>query len=408
MNTQPKTTLRDLLTRDYTPWANRYVYWLKTPLGILISAACVSLVLGFFVTPQGFTLVGAIVGVLMIGIAWPWLGLRGIGCKIRFSTARCEENADVALHVEVANRWPFPVWGLALERGFFGEDSQDDSAVVSLARIPGWSTCRFSFPFQPEIRGAYPQVAPLITTEFPFGLWKANRTCEVAETLIVRPRIYPLAALPLPAGTAQQLFTPSDHRAGDEGERIGARPYRQGDSLRNVHWAQTARCDRLIVCERQGAAQTDVGIVIDCQAENHFGEGPDATIHWALRIGASVAHALSQQNIRVTIEMGDQYFPLDASPSSWRKMYDAMARLKPSHGPRPVPRQRQALRIVIRTSQAEPFAHETRAIVLDSTGSGLAASSHAAEPWLKLDPLTAAAELQPRWNKRRQEEWRCV
>ncbi|WP_161603366.1 DUF58 domain-containing protein [Blastopirellula marina] len=403
---------RNVLTRDYTPWANRYVYWLKTPFGALVAAAVCALLIGWFVSPQGYAIVVAIAAVLAIGIAWPWIGLRGVACQLRFSKPRCEEGANVTVEVEIVNHWPFPVWGLAVERGFFVNDAAGNPAVVSLARIPGWSTCRFTFPFQPERRGAYPEISPQITTEFPFGLWKALRSCNVRQTLIVWPRIFPLASLPLPAGTARSLFCPSDQRTGDEGERIGARPYRQGDSLRNVHWAQTARCDRMIVCERQGAAQTDVRIVIDCRAATHRGQGTDATIEWALRIGGSVAVALFQQNVRVSLELENQIFALDANLASWRKMYDAMARFALSNSTRAPTRRRDGVVIAVRTNLAEPLVGESRAIVLNvatDDSKKLAASRRAGSPWIAIDSLpAAAAELQNGWRKQRKEAWRHV
>ena len=34
-------------------------------------------------------------------------------------------------------------------------------------------------------------------------------------------------------------------RPGNEGDVIGVRPYRHGDRLRSIHWAQTARRDAL-------------------------------------------------------------------------------------------------------------------------------------------------------------------
>ncbi|UUO04543.1 DUF58 domain-containing protein [Blastopirellula sp. J2-11] len=412
MSTKSTWFLSNVLTRDYTPWANRYVYWLKTPFGALSAAAFCGLLIGWFVTPQGYAIVGAIVGVLAIGVVWPWIGLRGIACQLGFSQARCEEGTNVTVEVEIVNRWPFPVWGLAIERGFFVSDAQGNSAVVSLARIPGWSTCRFTFPFQPELRGAYPEISPQITTEFPFGLWKALRPCNVSQKLLVWPRFYPLASLPLPAGAAQHLFSPSDQRSGDEGERIGARPYRQGDSLRNVHWAQTARCDRMIVCERQGAAQTNVCIVIDCQAASHRGQGADATIEWALRIGGSVAVALFQQNVRVSLEIENQNFALDANPASWRKMQDAMARFALSNPVRLPSRRRNGVVIVVRTNLSEPLCGESRAIVLNvATNESEKSDAHQrmASPWIGIDSLpAAAAELQNGWKKQRKEAWRHV
>ena len=52
----------------------------------------------------------------------------------------------------------------------------------------------------------------------------------------------------------------------------GVRPFRAGDWLRHVHWAQTAKHDRLIVRERQATGRRSVELVIDVDREAH----PDA------------------------------------------------------------------------------------------------------------------------------------
>lgn len=392
--------LRDFLTRDYTPWANRYVYWLKTPLGVLISAAILSLLVGWLVTPQGFVIFGAIIGVLSIGISWPWIGLRGIACGVRFPQTRCEEGDRVSVDVEIVNRWPFPVWGLAIERGFFRRDDDEDSAVVSFARIPGWSTCRFAFSFQPEVRGAYPIIAPEIVTEFPFGLWKARRRVQIVESLIVWPRVLPLPPIELPAGKCRQLVGANESRSGDHGDRTGARPYRQGDSLRNVHWAHTARCDRVIVCERQESAQTSVCIVIDTAAAHHRGAGPNSTLEWALRIGVSVAAAIAKQNVDVTVEFGNHWHSLDGRPASWRRMLDAAARLEPAAATFPLDFARHGLVIAVRTDLSKPTKNENRAIIIGAEER--LRSSPRESYWIEVPAgKSIAAEFQQIWNRRR-------
>ncbi|TWT29639.1 DUF58 domain-containing protein [Blastopirellula retiformator] len=394
--------LRQLLTRDYTPWANRYVYWLRTPFGVLIAAAVVSLVLGWFVTPQSFVIFGAIAGVLAIGICWPWIGLRGVGCSLRFPRQRCEEEEEVAVEVEIVNRWPFPVWGLAIERGFFHSEQGEREAVVSLARIPGWTTCRFSFTYRPMVRGVYPTTPPSIATEFPFGLWKASRPTQVAQSLIVWPRVFPLTSLELPSGNCRQLLGASDTRSGDHGDRTGARPYRLGDSLRNVHWAQTARCDRLIVSERQEAAQTAVTVVIDSSQSQHRGVGRDATLEWSLRIGLSVAAALVKQNVTVHVALGGQTHLLDGRPASWRRLLDTAAQLTPSAAT-PTAVSANGLVIGVRTDLAPSTPRESRAIVLRTNEE----SDARAEPkgnWIELDAReVSGAKFQEVWNRRRKK-----
>ena len=74
----------DVLNHDFCPWANKYVYWLKKPMGILIVAAIAAFLCGLFVTPQGLVISAAIMATLALGIVWPWIGLLGLSCELRF------------------------------------------------------------------------------------------------------------------------------------------------------------------------------------------------------------------------------------------------------------------------------------------------------------------------------------
>ena len=84
MNT---TTITDSLNTDFCPWANRYIYWLKKPLGILVVAATASLLCGLFVAPQGLVIAATIAATIILGMVWPWVGLRGLSCELRFASS---------------------------------------------------------------------------------------------------------------------------------------------------------------------------------------------------------------------------------------------------------------------------------------------------------------------------------
>ena len=61
-----RSHLSNFLTHDFSPWANRYVYWVKSPLGLLIVAAVVALICGLFVANQGLVVFAAIT--MVIGV----------------------------------------------------------------------------------------------------------------------------------------------------------------------------------------------------------------------------------------------------------------------------------------------------------------------------------------------------
>ena len=165
--------LADASTHDFCPWANRYVYWLKQPIGWFLSGAAAALLIGLSVAPQALVVFAAIVVVIVVGVAWPWIGMRGISCSLAFDRRRTVEGARVPVRITVVNRWPWPLWGLMVDRGFVPHDagSINESPAVSLARVPGWSQTTFEWDFEPQQRGRYPLETPRFSTGFPFGIW---------------------------------------------------------------------------------------------------------------------------------------------------------------------------------------------------------------------------------------------
>jgi hypothetical protein len=72
--------LDGVLHHDFCPWANRYVYWLKQPIGWFVVAAAMSLIVGAFLGAQGFVLCAAIVAVIALGVGpFKGKGLRDPG-----------------------------------------------------------------------------------------------------------------------------------------------------------------------------------------------------------------------------------------------------------------------------------------------------------------------------------------
>jgi uncharacterized protein (DUF58 family) len=329
--------LAPLFTHDFCPWANRYVYWLKHPLAVLALVAAVSGLIGLSVAPQGYVVCASVVAVKALGIVWPWVAMRGLEARLRFDRRRAREGETVSATLTVVNRMPWPVWGVMLEKGLLPsvpapqEPGGTSPLEIALAldRIPAFCQCDFCWDYKPPLRGEYPQQNPRLSTAFPFGLWKAGRPVAVHARLLVWPRIVPLPELPFPQGhhwTAEPLPAPC---SGQEEELLGTRPYRRGDSLRHIHWAQTARHEELIVCERQVHRAMSVRLLFDVGREDHFGSGPDSSFEWTLRIAASFCHLLLARHTRLTVEWGQESRVVPPGQAGERQINDALARLAP-------------------------------------------------------------------------------
>jgi uncharacterized protein (DUF58 family) len=302
--------------------------WVRHPLTCLAGAALAALLCGCFLQSTGLVIGAAILVLAAIGVVWPWIGLRGITCMVRFERRRAYEGEAVPVTITVTNRWPWPVWGLTLQNGFeVVDDATESPASAAIAKVRGWATTSFHWQFTPKCRGEYPIEQPSIATGFPFGLWHAKRTVHVENRLLVRPATFPLSSVPQTEGSDYTGSCLSEVRAGDAGDVLGVRPYRRGDSLRRIHWAHTARLGRLIVCERQSPTRPTAQIVLDAEATIHCGSGPDSSLQWATRIAASLCECFLQHSARVECCIGGKTISAASEARDFELVLDALARI---------------------------------------------------------------------------------
>lgn len=409
MNTR---TLNEFLNTDFCPGANRYVYWLKKPLGVLIVAALASLLCGLFVAPQGLVIAAAIAATVALGMIWPWLGLRGLSCELQFSQRRGVEGQVSPVEVVIKNRWPFPVWGLAIEDGFFLTQDGEDATAIALSGIRGWSKTKFRWNFQPGCRGIYPHNTVKIATEFPFGVWKARSEIETTGELIVWPKTTVLEPAMLADGANRSLLRPSDKRSGNEGDRIGVRAYREGDSLRFVHWAQTAKCGRLIVSERQGPAQSSAVIAIDSDPDIAQGAGSHSSFETAIRIAASLCEQLTRQNVNVQVTANRESWDVQPTELSRHASLDRFAAITNSKPLEIYAAEQCEERFIITTSsQTNRWGRGWKEVVLDLPDqphlSHFVDDVAPKSEWIRVDdPESPLSQFAERWKRASRFAWK--
>jgi uncharacterized protein (DUF58 family) len=422
-------------SEDFCPWANRYVYWLKQPIGWFLVAAAASLLIGLFLAPQGLVMFGIIASVVLLGVAWPWIGTRGLVCRLAFDRQRGREGEPIGVVVTVVNRWPWPAWGLMVEESFFSHGESEDwvsergnRPAIALARIPGWSNTTFRFDFRPDRRGVYPTAPPGLATGFPFGLWRARRPIVIENEILVWPETVKLTSSPPVSGRQSTAVGSPIDRAGDDGDSIGARPFREGDSLRLVNWAQTARHDRLILRERQANAHRSVRLTIDLYQRHHSISSAES-LEWAIRVGASLCQEFHAHHFRVECVFGDRRLSV-ASPSGLSRLFDELARWSPDRSdslalPAAAPgKASEALEVVVTTDRGAERFRENRVertntryrqkratdpllVILEATGVG--GADRRGDAWMRLETKSdIRQQLQHQWERLCHDTWRAA
>lgn len=321
--------LTSTLNHDFCPWANDYVYWLKRPIGWVVLAFATSLLLGIYVSNQAFLASGAIAAVGIIGSLWPWISTLGMRGELSWEPGRCEEDETIQTKLTISNHWPWPVWGLIVEADEdIAGNADSASRSISLSKIPALTKTSFHWNSRPSARGIYPKTTPRLSTAFPFGIWSCYQSLAVTEPLIVWPRMTKLMDVPPNSGNQQSGVGGTTERAGNDGDWTGVRPFRPGDSLRHVHWAQTARRDQLIVFEHQSLSKQTVSIVLDTHIAALL---PKRDVDCMIRILASVACQFLSHAWDVRVAMDGPWQSL--SPSKRHAWLDHVAAWEPSPPP---------------------------------------------------------------------------
>ena len=134
-----------------------------------------------------------------------------------------------------------------------------------------------------------------------------------------------LAELPDAAESQVSDDVFSDRRVGDFGDVLGTRPFREGDSLRRVHWAQTARQQSLFVTERQAPMMSSIRVVLDLSPRSHTEPSRTATVEQSIRVAASLCDSLHRQHCRVELQLGNVLLVAGERAAGLQCIMDALA-----------------------------------------------------------------------------------
>jgi uncharacterized protein (DUF58 family) len=155
-----------------------------------------------------------------------------------------------------------------------------------------------------------------IRVEDPFGLLRIDRPVVPAEEVVVVPASTALSAMD--TGALAGAVSADEGRVGQGGSADDSelRPYRPGDPIRRVHWAQSARRGELHVRQTAQAQPPEAVIALDLRRSSYqdLGRddlaelsdlGGDAAFEHAVVVAASVARALAARTSRVVLVTDD-------------------------------------------------------------------------------------------------------
>jgi uncharacterized protein (DUF58 family) len=162
-----RTRLRAAISYDVFPdFSAKVRRLLYNPLGVLLMAALAAFLCGLFLHSQGFVLFGSLLAVILLGIVWPWITLRGLRGAVAFDRPRISEGqtSDVCLTLQCRLLWS--ALGLSVRGGLTAAGSEGQPAAT-IAAAPRRRIIRCRWAFTPPCRGVYPRTPLRLTTGFP-------------------------------------------------------------------------------------------------------------------------------------------------------------------------------------------------------------------------------------------------
>jgi len=164
------------------------------------------------------------------------------------------------VHYMVRNksRW-LPVFGLSIQESPGRRPSAARAGIgevhaVVLHVAPGGATL-VDAPVAPRRRGEASFDLIRVSTRFPLGIIRRSVEWRSPATSLVRPRVAPPPRSVFAAAVVRASLTGSPVAAiGRSAEFHSLRPYRHGDSPRQIAWRATARTGELVVRENTATA----------------------------------------------------------------------------------------------------------------------------------------------------------
>ena len=279
--------------------ALRILYYLLMPV-FLVAGLYTGMRLWFIL------LLAQILLVLFIFALNQWT-LRTFAYTQSLDVSEALKGSETALHLYIRNEKPFP---LSMMKVDVEMAAPSESTQVSFSLLP-FTGKEFDFKVAMPYRGVYPigittmritDIFGLLPMGFDMRKLKYYRQPELT--------VYPRAETPdsLYADMAdEKLFGERYLHASESGSSIsGARAYRPGDPLKQIHWKKSAQHGELFVKQYEQPARENVAVFIDNCAHGEAGEAALAAADTVCEAAACITlHCLTRNRSALLRALGD-------------------------------------------------------------------------------------------------------
>jgi uncharacterized protein (DUF58 family) len=184
-------------------------------------------------------------------------------------------------------------------------------------------------------RGRYLLGPGRLLIDDPLGLSRVDLEIPAAGTILVRPRVPQLGLLFSDAGSRGDGGRRQPVRRPSGLEPHGVREYVEGEPLRAVHWATSARRGQLMVRELEDAPRDSVAVLLDVERSTIAGPPGDSSLDEAVRAAAGLvrAHAARARGALLVIGTpAPDVHRVRTLGAEWERALDALAAVEGVEG----------------------------------------------------------------------------
>lgn len=256
-----------------------------------------------------------------------------LGYLLTFLLAGC---AVVAMHVSHGNLRGLTLTLGAPEPVFAGANAQFGIKLLNTGKrqryalglavthtkqwvhtdVPSQGSAQVALAWQATQRGLHPLPTLSVQTLFPLGTFRVWTLWRPAAQLLVYPQ--PEAKPPpLPDHAAEGEHGPTRTAPHHHGEPDSFRPYRRGDSLKNILWKKAAKTGELVSRDSVAAQQHDLWLDRTLTGLQHPEPQLSRLCAWVLRA--------DQLGLRYGLRLGGQDIAPDHGPAHLQRCLRALA-----------------------------------------------------------------------------------
>lgn len=304
-----------------------------------------------------FNLAYLFFALLGISFLWAWVSARWITLNRKTRARRAQVGRNLDEVFTVYNRSILPKLWLEI-RDFSTLPGHNASQIVPV--LTGRKSYRWYIETPCLVRGEFELGPVTLMSGDPFGFFLSPRRINATSKVIVYPQTVPINHIQLPIGQISGGDAQRRRAHNITTNAAGVREYVPGDSFNRIHWASTARKDRLIVKEFEIDPLVDVWLFVDFSITSVVDDPLlERTEHTGTIIATGHGIPASTEEYTVVIAASlTKYFVDSERALGFAAYIPHREILQPEHGIRQLNRVLQSLAV------ARSFAHYSLAQML--------------------------------------------